>query len=86
MYIGFGSLLVDNPKGLTEMILSAARRTDQRIILCRCCQLHLHSTKLCLPACPPDCLLHRDLAAEDLSGIPRAARVQWHGSPVCHFR
>jgi UDP:flavonoid glycosyltransferase YjiC (YdhE family) len=35
VYIGFGSLLVDNPKGLTEMILSAARRTNQRIILCR---------------------------------------------------
>lgn len=41
MYIGFGSLLVDNPKGLTKMILSAAKRTGQRIILCRSLQ-HVH--------------------------------------------
>lgn len=39
MYIGFGSLLVDNRKGLTKMILSAAQRTGQRIILCRCAAL-----------------------------------------------
>ena len=35
MYVGFGSLMVDDPKGLTRMILAAARRTHQRILLSR---------------------------------------------------
>jgi len=35
VYIGFGSLLVHNPEGLTEMILASAARTKQRIILSR---------------------------------------------------
>lgn len=48
VYIGFGSLLVDNPKGLTKMILSAARRTDQRIILCRCRLSQPHAVNMCL--------------------------------------
>ncbi len=36
MYVGFGSLLVDNPQGLTEVILQAAARSRQRVILSRC--------------------------------------------------
>ena len=36
MYVGFGSLVVDDPQGLTLMILSAAKRTHQRILLSRC--------------------------------------------------
>ncbi|KAK9830159.1 hypothetical protein WJX72_010056 [[Myrmecia] bisecta] len=35
VYIGFGSLMVDNPKALTKMILQAVERTGQRVILSR---------------------------------------------------
>ena len=37
MYVGFGSLRVDNPKGLTKMILGAAKRSGHRLLIARCC-------------------------------------------------
>ena len=48
VYVGFGSLVVDDPKGLTRMILSAAKRTHQRILLSRfACVLKVHGSRFC---------------------------------------
>ena len=33
VYVGFGSLLVDNPKKVTQMILDAVATTKQRLLL-----------------------------------------------------
>lgn len=35
VYIGFGSLMVDDAKKLTRIILEAAQKTDQRVLLSR---------------------------------------------------
>lgn len=35
VYIGFGSLIVDDPKKLTKIILEAAEETGQRVLLSR---------------------------------------------------
>ena len=35
VYIGFGSLMVDDAKKLTRIILEAAKETDQRVLLSR---------------------------------------------------
>ena len=35
VYVGFGSLLVDNPKKVTQMILDAVATTKQRLLLSR---------------------------------------------------
>ena len=35
VYIGFGSLMVDDAKKLTRIILEAAEETNQRILLSR---------------------------------------------------
>lgn len=41
VYIGFGSLIVDDPKKLTKTILEAAEETGQRVLLSRC---NIHTT------------------------------------------
>ena len=35
VYVGFGSLMVDDAKKLTRIILEAAKETDQRVLLSR---------------------------------------------------
>ena len=35
VYIGFGSLMVDNAQKLTKIILEAAKETEQRVLLSR---------------------------------------------------
>lgn len=48
VYIGFGSLIVDDAKKLTRIILETAKETDQRVLLSRygtkkqplCCSAH----------------------------------------------
>jgi len=47
VYVGFGSLVVDDPQGLTLMILSAAKRTHQRILLSRCPQTRTNEPTSC---------------------------------------
>lgn len=56
VYIGFGSLVVDDPKGLTKTILEAAKRTGRRILLFKCAPSSVAGTSLsallCKQACP----------------------------------
>lgn len=73
VYIGFGSLLVDNPKGLTKMILSAAQRTGQRIILCSGWGGLGEGAEL-----PPEQVLLIDAAPHDWL-LPRCAACVHHG-------
>ena len=65
MYVGFGSLVVDDPKGLTRMILSAAKRTHQRVLLSRC-----HVTLARLPYGVHDA---RDRAGRMVASAPGCA-------------
>ena len=43
VYIGFGSLIVDDPKKLTKTILEAAEETGQRVLLSRY-NIHTYNT------------------------------------------
>jgi len=78
VYVGFGSLRVDNPKGLTEMILGAAHRSGHRVLLASGWAnlgkgMELPETVLVVGEAPHDWLLPRCAAAVHHGGAGTTA-------------